>query len=461
MFYPLLRAVAGVALHWYYADVIVQGRERIPARGALLVVANHPNALVDALVVSSAMERRILLTAKATLFEQPFLAALLHAVGVIPLRRAQDERAGGRTGRVSVSRNTDAFRAVITALLQGRAVLVFPEGISHDAPALAPLKTGAARMALAAFDAGAGGLRILPLGLIFERKERPRSRVLVRVGMPIEVARWRASAAQDDATRLTAEVDAALRQVTVNFASEARAHRAVELARTLAAIADAPASLDRPRDLATEAELARRIESATDALSEAPPDVARQVDRFVSRVEALEARLAARHASLDDMRISPRIRHALRFLVRESLVCVLALPMAMLGRITHAIPLRLARALALRPLARDPSRDQPAMRTIILGLCFVLLAYVLQGALVAHWFGPFVATAWLVTIFLAARVDFLLRDRLRRAWRRARTYLALRRDPVFRDDALSEMRDLLTEALSLEQALAAVAVPAR
>src|SRR4051812_30673510 len=92
MLYRALRAAADVALHWYYADVVVQGGERIPAHGPLIITANHPNALVDALVVGTTMRRRVLLTAKATLFENPLLAAVFRAVGVVPLRRARDER---------------------------------------------------------------------------------------------------------------------------------------------------------------------------------------------------------------------------------------------------------------------------------------------------------------------------------------------------------------------------------
>jgi 1-acyl-sn-glycerol-3-phosphate acyltransferase len=96
MLHRLLRATSRIALSWYYADVVMQGTERIPARGPLIVVSNHPNELVDALVVGTTIRRRLHLTAKATLFEHPFLAPLLRATGVVPLRRASDERAAAK-----------------------------------------------------------------------------------------------------------------------------------------------------------------------------------------------------------------------------------------------------------------------------------------------------------------------------------------------------------------------------
>jgi glycerol-3-phosphate O-acyltransferase/dihydroxyacetone phosphate acyltransferase len=455
MLYRALRAAGGVALRWYYAGVVVQGTERIPASGPLVIASNHPNALVDALLVSTILQRRIRLTAKATLFANPLLAPVLRLVGVVPLHRAKDELAVRHGGKPPVARNTESFRQVTDALLHGSAVLVFPEGISHDKPTLAPLKTGAARMALAASGAGARGIRLLPVGLIFEQKERPRSRVLVRVGQPIDVDAWRARTGSDDSVRLTADLDSALRHVTLNFATEARAHRAVSLARALAAITEAPPGLAQARPLATEAELACRIEVATEGLEGAPPAVARQVDVFIARVESLEGRLRARGVALAEVRVSPRLRHGAVFVVHEGLVAAAALPLALVGWVMHWLPLRSARALAMHTLMRDPSRDQPAMRTIVLGLAFVLGWYGILAILVAHSFGGVVAALLLVVLFLAAHVDFLLRDRLRRAWLRGRTYLALRAYPALRAESLAEIDSLTTEGLALEAALLA------
>jgi glycerol-3-phosphate O-acyltransferase/dihydroxyacetone phosphate acyltransferase len=451
MLYRILRATADVALHWYYADVVVQGRERIPQHAPLIITANHPNALVDALIVGTTMRRRVLLTAKATLFENPLLAALLCAVGVVPLRRAKDEP--DSAGATSAARNSDAFRLVTQALERQGVVLVFPEGISHDEPTLAPLKTGAARMALAASAGGARGLHILPLGMIYEQKERPRSRVLIRIGEPLDVDAWLGTTGAPDAARLTTDITTAMRRVTLNFASEARAGRVVALARALAAIVEHPASIGQPQSLATEAEIAHRIEMATDELTNAPRDIVDQADAFITHVESLEARLREQSVTLADVHISPDVRPGARFVLREGLLTIAAFPVALLGRITHWIPLRLARFLALRTTVEDPSRDQPAMRTIVLGLAFVLVWYALQSMLVTRWFGGLAALLWLVAIFLAARVDFLLRDRLRRGWRRARTYRALRADPAFRQRLLDEIRLLVAEALTLEQAL--------
>jgi hypothetical protein len=73
--------------------------------------------------------------------------------------------------------------------------------------------------------------------------------------------------------------------------------------------------------------------------------------------------------------------------------------------------------------------------------------------LLTRRFGVVAAVLSLVMLFLAARVDFVLRDRLRRGWKRARSYLALRADSAFRETALEEIRIVVAEALAVEQLL--------
>jgi glycerol-3-phosphate O-acyltransferase/dihydroxyacetone phosphate acyltransferase len=396
MLYRLLRAVAAIALRWYYADIGVQGAERVPQSGPLLVVANHPNALIDPLVVGTTLSRRILITAKATLFERRPLAALLHAVGVVPLRRAKDEYRDEQTAAVAPDRNAEAFRSVTSALRRGAAVLIFPEGISHDDPALAPLRSGAARMAIQAHTDGVSGIRLLAVGLNFEEKERPGSRVLVRFGDPLVLESWLTEHRPDDIDALTQTIETRLRAVTLNFASAERASRAVRIAGILSALATEPLPVAQSRSLGVEADLALRIDRATTALADAPADVMDVADQLSARLSTLEHELDQLGIGLDDIRISIRWTDATRFVLREGPIFLLAVVAFVLGWVTHWIPLWLARAFALRSLRRDPSRDQPAMRTIILGLLAIVIWYAAQAVILALLVALPAAIGWLV-----------------------------------------------------------------
>lgn len=190
MIYGALRWVAGVALHWFYGDIRVVGKEKIPRNIPLLIAVNHPNALVDSLVIGWLMPRRVVMTAKATLLENPFIALLFKTVGVVPLHRASDEARYQAGQPLNPARNSNAFSEMLQVLRGNGAVLIFPEGTSNSKE-LAPLKSGLARVALQARDtAGIKSVHIVPIGLLFENKAVPGSIVGVRVGEPIDMDEW-------------------------------------------------------------------------------------------------------------------------------------------------------------------------------------------------------------------------------------------------------------------------------
>lgn len=211
MIYPLLRWISGIAINWFYRDIRITNREAIPDSGPLLIAVNHQNALVDSLITGWVVPRRVTMTAKATLVRNPFVALLFRAVGVVPLRRASDEVSRADINGLDRSRNSEAFSDILDVLESGGAVLIFPEGKSHNEINLEPLKTGLARLALKARDdRGISGVAILPVGLVFEDKAEPGSGVGVNIGASIEMDYWSGS----DANELTGEIAERLRTVS-------------------------------------------------------------------------------------------------------------------------------------------------------------------------------------------------------------------------------------------------------
>ncbi len=210
MLYAFLRWIAGIALHWFYSDIRVVGHERVPATGPVIVAANHPNALVDALVAGWILPRRLSITAKATLVENPILAVLFRILGIVPLRRVSDERKKTLEGTLDPSRNEGAFDRVIEVLRDSGVVLIFPEGTSHNEPRIAPLRSGLARIALQARDEKTiRRIQIVPLGLKFQAKGEPGSIVVAEFAEPIDVD----SLGSISVEQLTALVETRLRSV--------------------------------------------------------------------------------------------------------------------------------------------------------------------------------------------------------------------------------------------------------
>jgi len=446
--YSLLRSAAAIALRWYYADVTFVGIERIPERGPILVVMNHPNALVDVLVAARAVPRRLRFTAKATLFSNPVTSTLFRSVGVLPLRRASDEAARGEV--VDPARNAQSFAAVADALARSAAILIFPEGKSHDEPVLAPARTGAARMVLQARESRqVAGIQIVPIGLIFEKKERPRSRIVAIVGDVIDVDPA-VRADSDPVTDLTAAIDAALRSVTLNYSTVDDAERDARIARTLQGVLrfDAP-SVGSSGDFRARAEIARLLPTLRRVLLSENAGLKRRALTLEAELLDFDQELKAKRISLDDFSIERSATQGGIFVVRETLLLLIAAPVALWGWINHLLPFRAALFAGRR--ARHSAAD-PAMRTIVAGAAFVLMMYMLQGAAVALVAGPWWGLAYVVSLPVAADINLRLRDRLRRTIRRARTYLYFRAQPAVQDALTLRARALRSEATSLAHA---------
>lgn len=440
--YDTLRAIARVALSWYYGAVEVTGLDRIPRTGPVFLAGNHPNALMDALVIGVLVPRRVRMLAKSTLFANPVLAAALRALGVIPLYRSRDLPAGA-----DPARNAESFRAVSDALLAQSAVLIFPEGTSHDHPQLAPLRSGLARMALDARDHhGVRELAIVPMGLVFEEKESPRTRVLLQVGTPIPLDTLR----DVGVPVITQAVERGLRDVTLNFASAEEASRITALAHALAVLLAPVRPLGASEhSLADVVRLTRRIARAAERVSAVESDVlSARVTAFETRFAALRERLAHEQLALDDVGIDPGLAAGRRFALREGALALLRGPIGVWGRLNHWVPLTITRALAVRGVR---SRDEPAMRTVVLGLVLVCGFYALQTTAVAMFAGGWWALGYALTLVPSAGHDLRYGDRTRRARARMRAYFRFRRDPIWHAELQDECAWLRTEAGTLEQ----------
>ena len=450
--YRILRALGRIALRWFYREVEIVGLEHLPDRGPVLLASNHPNALVDALVVGCTLRRSVTLTAKSTLLENPVTRALLRTAGVIPLRRASDALRSGRRedGGLDPARNAEAFAAVLDVLEVGGIVLIFPEGKSHSEPALAPLKTGLARIATMARVERLTSVPIVPVGLTFERKWEPRSRVLMHLGPPIYAA-TEGCDQPNDIAELTRRVDAGLRAVTLNFRSADEAQRVLAISTVLAEVLDEFRPLHAPDPpLEDRVRIAQRVATVGPQLSELSSVVQPRIEQFISRLVSFERLVGTNGIATSDVQMSSGTVAGAWFTVREALIAVFAGPFALWGRFNHWVPLRIARILALR-MSRTP--EEPAMNTIVAGLVLVLTFYVAQVSLVAWWLGWVAAVLYAVSLPLSASWDFQYADRLRRAAARVRTYLRFRRDPDFHQHLEDEVAWLRGEAIALDALL--------
>jgi len=415
--HALFPAVARAGAFVYYR--IRYAGERVPRSGPVLLVANHPNSLLDPMVVVATARRPVRFLAKAPLFVDSKTKWLVTSVAAIPVYRRADDPA-------LVERNVDAFRAVCAALARGDAVGIFPEGLSHSEPALAPLKTGAARMALGAFELTQATFPIIPIGLDFRQKDVFRSDALAVAGAPVS---WDDLGPRglDDAEavrELTARIAAGLQRVTLNL--EQWADRPlVECALRIWEIAQ-----QVPPDVGARVP---RLETTTRLLAavrrtEDPQGVslANDVDRFRRRLERLHLRPA-------DLVAEVGVRRAIVWSAsRLFLVAPVAWVTAVAGFLAFFPPYRVTGWIVDRVQLKTDERSTWKL-LVGIGVYAIWMGIVTGVALIAAgagghilWRGTVAGVAVLLGLPVIGMVGLAVRERWRGTWRDARRFFLLR-----------------------------------
>jgi 1-acyl-sn-glycerol-3-phosphate acyltransferase len=428
----------------YYPVRLVEDADRIPRDRPVVFVLNHPNGLLDPMVLRVATGRATHFLAKSTLFGNPFGRLAMSAFGSIPVYRAHEAGARGK----DVSRNDESFARCREALARGEALALFPEGASHSDPQLRPLKTGAARIALSAereaADAGAP-LRavVVPIGLFYEYKTAFRSGVILDVGEPIETApllpryredeRGTVDALTDD---IKARLDAVVLQAETRelLAGIARVARWTAEKRPSAGERGAEAA-----ELAADHRYALELGAAYERLRERDP----------ARVEAVAAEARAYARTLRHLGVANPWGLEIELIAPGHILTacakvLVALPFALAGAILGWLPYRLA-----GEIAPHITKDEDLIGTVklIAGAVFLFVAWCAQAIAVGALFGP----VWIAPVFLGAigagyvalRFKELAEDTaeaVRHLWMRAFHFDTARR--------LGERRRALAEAVA-------------
>ena len=394
MIYRVLQWLLRIATRVFYRRLEVVGLGNVPAEGAVLFCGNHPNSLLDPILITAHCGRVVHFAAKDTLFDSRLLGWLLRRMGAVPVRRRMDHPDGPLV-------NDSAFEALHQVLLDGRAVGIFPEGLSHLDSQLAPLKTGAARIALAvARKAPDRPVLLVPSGLVYFTRHRFRSSVLIQFGAPIRID---ASAHEGEderaaARQITLQLEARLRALTVNADSW-------DTVRVL----DAVRRLYQPEGISLEerVELARRFNTVY-------PTVAHheEVRGIYQRVRAYQRRMSAAGLSDEILKRELGVRDTIVRAFAHLALLLFWAPLSLIGAPIHA-PLGLLFRIAGR--AASPRKDTVATTKFVIGFLTMLVVYGGLAGLAAWkmgaWAGVLVAlilplSGW-AFVHVIGRIDAL------------------------------------------------------
>ena len=385
--YWLLRFLFRLAFRVFFARITVLHPERIP-KGPLIFASNHPNDLIDPLLIGTIAPMRIDFVAKNTLFSVGPLGSIFRRFGVIPVYRRED--ADPEEIEAFMEKNKAMFETCRERLLRGGAIAMFPEGVSHRDPHVKQLKTGTARIALES-EAARGfrlGAMILPVGLSFSRWNRFRSEVLIRFGRPIQLSFFRElyeREPEEAVRRLTAAIEGGMRALTFHteeaeLAALARAIHEIFSSR-MVPIPVPPSRLYREKE----------ILEAIHYFQKTDP---KWFLAFRDRIERYHNRLVG--LGIRD-RVMARKKSPLfpiTLLLRELLIGLAGLPFFLFGVVNNYLPYRLPTIIA----GRMRELDADGTVKFISGFLLFPLFYTSQTLGVGLLYGPRIALGYAISL---------------------------------------------------------------
>jgi len=163
--YSFARALL-IPIFLLFYNYRVTGKENVPKGGAYIACANHMSA-IDPIFVGISLPHRMYFMAKVELFRNKLIGALMHGLGVFPIKRGEAD--------------IRSIKTSLKLLGSGKVLGLFPEG-TRMKTSEAAAEPGIAMLAVKS------KVPVLPVAIISSYKFFRRTRVII--GKPIELTEY-------------------------------------------------------------------------------------------------------------------------------------------------------------------------------------------------------------------------------------------------------------------------------
>jgi 1-acyl-sn-glycerol-3-phosphate acyltransferase len=390
--YRFIRVVVKMAMAIFFQKVELRNGENVPQRGPVVFVANHPNSIMDALVMGAVTKRKVNYIGHAGLFTNRLKTWFLRSCGVIPVYRRED-------APDKMEQNVSAFEACYEALESGETIGIFPEGTSDMLRKVKTVKTGAARIVLEAERRNQYrlGVTVLPIGLYFFSRSRFRSRVLVNVGKPIDLTPFFKINEKDNyqaVQELTYEIQRLLERLTINIRHEELDEfvKDIEILFRDELKSETAEFWRDTTSTATDFFLTRKIVECVEYYYEHDPQ---KVSDLREKITAYKRKLNRLHLKDAMLKEPQSFWQTLQSSMKTFAQALLGLPLAIYGIVNNSIPYFIAEYIAKKFID-----DRPKILSALLiggGMAFIIF-YSLQVFLVWYFWGPLWSTIYFVSL---------------------------------------------------------------
>lgn len=179
--YYFFKYWVSAGLFFYYRRIKVIGIENIPKNTPVIFLSNHQNALLDIFLIATSCKRKPWYLTRADVFKNQIFRPLFRFLQMLPIYRLRD-------GKKNLSKNKFTFNRSAELLMQGEAILLFPEANHSLQRRVRPLSKGFTRIIDAALKLDPHmDLALVPVGQNYQTPTQAGDEATLYFGKPIKV----------------------------------------------------------------------------------------------------------------------------------------------------------------------------------------------------------------------------------------------------------------------------------
>lgn len=204
-----------MALTFYFSKIKIEGSSNVPSGKPIMFLANHQNALLDALLIATHCNRSPYFLTRSDVFKTALLKVFFEFLKMIPVYRIRD-------GKNSLAGNSAVFERCSQLLQRGEAILIFPEGNHSLKRRVRPLSKGFTRILFLALENNPSmDIGIVPIGVNYANAAKFPDNAALYYGKEIRVQDFfDKEDLSGSASRLKEEVYHHLKKLTTHIEEE-------------------------------------------------------------------------------------------------------------------------------------------------------------------------------------------------------------------------------------------------
>ncbi|PQJ82916.1 lysophospholipid acyltransferase family protein [Polaribacter glomeratus] len=215
IWYNFFRLLVKTGLFFYSKKIKVSGTENIPKKGAILFCANHPDGMIDPLMITTNCPRISYYLVRAAAFNNPLIKKFLESLNLMPVYRIRD-------GLSEVGKNKEIFENCFELFKKGKTLLIYPEASHNRKRTIRTLSKGFTRIVFGTLDKYPNlEITIIPVGLTYQNASFYPSKVSINYGKPIAAKEYyNSNELNYSVNKLKNEVSNQLKKLSVHIADD-------------------------------------------------------------------------------------------------------------------------------------------------------------------------------------------------------------------------------------------------